>query len=449
MDNPQDLDGAVPAKENHVIAHGKTPQSGQILITLRAGAGKRDQRCATYFPEASNKSMRRGWFVPAGIVSGFAVLAKGPVGLLLPLGVVGFFLVSSRQLRVLFDRRMVWGGLAFGLVALPWYIWVANETKADFLRGFLGTHNLNRFLSPLENHRGPFYYYMAVLAVGFAPWSIFLALMGWYGTGDRARRDNAIGATDNRFPAVYRFLWCWILVYLVFFSLAATKLPNYILPIYAPLAVLTARFLDRWRRREIAPPGWLLGLSLSCLLLIGLATSLGLFVVGGRIDLAQLHGRQLLGLEAWAFLGAMPAFAAVAGWWCLRRKICTEMIAIMAIMSILFLGTLAAYGSIALDAFKAPRYLVEASGARDTRREIRVGCYEYFQPSLVFYCRREGECAGGAGVLAYPVAGVSFCSRVRVAIARTEGARLTSSESPALRPLPALRNCSGHKSMIA
>ena len=65
------------------------------------------------------------------------------------------------------------------------------------------------------------------------------------------------------------------------------------------------------------------------------------------------------------------------------------MIAIMAIMSILFLGTLAAYGSIALDAFKAPRYLVEASGARDTRREIRVGCYEYFQPSLVFYCRRE------------------------------------------------------------
>jgi hypothetical protein len=27
--------------------------------------------------------------------------------------------------------------------------------------------------------------------------------------------------------------------------------------------------------------------------------------------------------------------------------------------------------------------------ADQTEREIRVGCFQYFQPSLVFYCRRE------------------------------------------------------------
>ena len=34
----------------------------------------------------------------------------------------------------------------------------------------------------------------------------------------------------------HRFLLCWVVVYLVFFSAAATKLPNYILPIYPAMA---------------------------------------------------------------------------------------------------------------------------------------------------------------------------------------------------------------------
>ena len=46
-------------------------------------------------------------------------------------------------------------------------------------------------------------------------------------------------------------------------------------------------------------------------------------------------------------------------------------------------------GSLAVDAHKAPRALVQAVQAQQTDRDIRVGCYQYFQPSLVFYCRRE------------------------------------------------------------
>ena len=43
----------------------------------------------------------------------------------------------------------------------------------------------------------------------------------------------------------------------------------------------------------------------------------------------------------------------------------------------------------AVDAHKGPRPLVAQAGACRTAEEVRVGCVGYFQPSLVFYCRRE------------------------------------------------------------
>ncbi|HJT75955.1 MAG TPA: hypothetical protein VJ739_02040, partial [Gemmataceae bacterium] len=50
---------------------------------------------------------------------------------------------------------------------------------------------------------------------------------------------------------------------------------------------------------------------------------------------------------------------------------------------------LAALGSAALERQKAPRALVWAMRAAQREPDIRVGCYDYFQPSLVFYCGRE------------------------------------------------------------
>ncbi|TMQ31914.1 MAG: glycosyltransferase family 39 protein [Planctomycetota bacterium] len=331
----------------------------------------------------------RGWFIPAGVSAGLAVLAKGPVGLLLPGAVIVLFLLTCRRLRLLWDRRLVLGALIFLLVALPWYVWVTNDTKGEFLRGFVGKHNLERFLNPLENHRGPIYYYLGIVLLGFAPWSAFLGLTCWYGAGKRARDDHALAKNDGEpFPA-YRFLWCWIAVYLVFFSVAATKLPNYVLPIYAPLAILTARFLERWRRGMLKPPHWALHASLVALAFIGLGASLGLLAAGGAIDVAGLRDRQLPGLAAWAVIGLLPMLGAGLGWWSLRRRGRGSFVGAVTAVAAVFIGTLAAFGGVALDQHKAPRMLVRWSGARQTDREVRVACYQYFQPSLVFYCGRE------------------------------------------------------------
>jgi 4-amino-4-deoxy-L-arabinose transferase-like glycosyltransferase len=320
----------------------------------------------------------RPWFALAGVSTGLAVLAKGPVGLVLPAAVIGLFLLQARQLRRLWDYRLVLGGLVFALVALPWYVWVGAETKADFLRGFFWTHNVGRYLSPMERHGGPLYYYLVALALGFVPWSAFLGLAVWHSVKEEsaARRAHA-------------FLWCWIAVYLVFFSLAGTKLPNYILPIYPAVALLTARFLDRWRRGVVQPPAWAVHGSLACLALLGVGAAVGFLLAGGAVEVPFLRGRRLAGLENLALLGAVPVLGAAAAWWCLHRQRPGGLVVAVTTTAVLFVGALAAWGSVVLDAHKAPRPLVLASRARQLDREIRIGCYQYFQPSLVFYCRRE------------------------------------------------------------
>jgi 4-amino-4-deoxy-L-arabinose transferase-like glycosyltransferase len=343
----------------------------------------------------------RAWSVAGGMSAGFAVLAKGPVGLVLPFAVIGLFLLWSRKSRLLWNRRLVWAALAFALVALPWYIWVGVETKVAFLQAFILKHNVGRFLQPMEHHGGPLYYYVGVLAVGFAPWSAFLGLAGWYAReeyketrrqGDKETRSESSvvsvsPATD--LPARYRFLWCWFAVYFVFFSLAGTKLPNYILPVYTPLAILTARFLQRWRVGAIQPPAWALQFSVAGFALIGVATSLALLAAGGTIRLPALHGLQLTGIAAWAVLGVVPVLGAAAAWWCLFGRHRVGLLICVTASSVVFIGGLFAWGTVALDAYKAPRALVQAAGVQQTDNDIRVACYKYFQPSLVFYCRRE------------------------------------------------------------
>jgi 4-amino-4-deoxy-L-arabinose transferase-like glycosyltransferase len=326
----------------------------------------------------------RGWLVWPSAAAGLAVLAKGPVGLVLPGAAVVLFLLWERRLRRLWDVRLLGGVLLFILVAAPWYVWVGVETKWEWVIRFWTEHNEKRFMAPMENHSGPFVYYLLVLIVGLAPWSVFLGLTGWHSYCGLRARDGQTSAL--------RFLTCWIVVYLAFFTLAGTKLPNYILPLYPAAALLTARFLDHWRRGLARPPAWTLHGSLACLALMGVGVTAGLLVAGGAVQVSFLRGRSLPGLEAWAGLGVLLILGCAAAVWYARRQCRGRVLSVLTVTAVLFTGVLAAYGGSAVERHKAPRALVEAMPADQTFREVRVAAYEYFQPSLVFYCRRDVPC---------------------------------------------------------
>jgi 4-amino-4-deoxy-L-arabinose transferase-like glycosyltransferase len=333
-------------------------------------------------------------FVLLGACMGLAVLAKGPVGLILPFTVGSLYLLWNRQWHRLRDLRLLWGCLAFVLVAGPWYAWVGVETKAEFLSGFWTKHHWERFWTPLEHHNGPMYYYGFVLVLGLLPWSVFLGPTLWYGAKALWRSKDEASAGAETELAASRLLWCWIAVYLVFFSLAATKLPNYILPVYAPLAILTARYLDWWRTATFCPWRGVMASSLVLLAVLGASIGVALLWVGGALPGPRLHGGPIPALTAWSAVGAVLLVGGlVSGWYLVRHQRKKALVAVT-VSAILFIGALGA-GSSAVEPLKAPRSLAQTLPEDQTLQEIRVGSYEYFQPSLVFYCQREVERLNG------------------------------------------------------
>lgn len=216
------------------------------------------------------------------VCMGLAVLTKGPIGFAFPVTIlcVAFWLeallaestASSNQgwkhklsnqaafltaalspaflVRLALSLRLHWGTLIVLLVAAPWFVAVDLKSEGAFLREFIGVHHLGRFSNAMDNHSGPIYYYVLACLLGTYPWSGFaipVALL-WIRT---------LLHSDRKHDLWRSVLWLsvWFGVYLVVFSMAKTKLPNYVLPAYPVILIAIAYYL---RQAFLADFVWLL-----------------------------------------------------------------------------------------------------------------------------------------------------------------------------------------------
>jgi len=161
------------------------------------------------------------------LFAGVAVLAKGPIGLLLPGLIILVFLVLKGQLwsEVRQTPWLPMLALFFGVI-LPWYAMATQANGPAFLAHFLGFSNLERFTSVIYSHPGPPWFYLPWVVILLLPWSLYLPvaiarLRFWR---LQAWRSNT-AADDLPLLALL-----WLVVMVAFFSAAATKLPGYILP---------------------------------------------------------------------------------------------------------------------------------------------------------------------------------------------------------------------------
>jgi 4-amino-4-deoxy-L-arabinose transferase-like glycosyltransferase len=342
---------------------------------------------ATYFGYwLAIETKKTSWLLLTGITSGLAVLTKGPVGVVLPGLVILLFHIWNRDWKILFTRPYFWASLCFWVTALPWYIMVTIDTRGAWIRGFVGKNNLSRFMEPQENHSGPIVYYLFCLLIFFAPWSIILIGTIWNGFRETRLPVNADTPTQNHRRA--RFLILWVMAYLCFFSLAATKLPNYIFPVYPAVALLTARLLYRWSYREATFPNWFWWWGWGSVFFTGILFTFGLLIISGSIPVPGKFDR-LSGLENWAWIGIIEMVAAGLIFYFMRQDRRNAIIQTLAVSAVLFSGITAGFPVIELDRHKAVKTLVMQSGAFNPDREMRLASFYYFQESLVFYSQRE------------------------------------------------------------
>lgn len=220
---------------------------------------------------------------------GLALLAKGLVGLVLPIGIAGLYLLLTGQLRlVLQPRLLVFGTLLMAAVATLWYGPMLLRHGQEFIDEFIIRHHFQRYTSNKYKHPQPFYFFFLVVLAGSFPWLPFLlaSVRRLFQTGRALMMDPA-----QRLPL---FLWLWVLVPLLFFSFSGSKLPGYILPVFPAVALLIGLELERWRQSTPAKSLNWLGLTTTLLLLLAAAGLLAL--IPAELDLAPARAAALAGV---------------------------------------------------------------------------------------------------------------------------------------------------------
>jgi 4-amino-4-deoxy-L-arabinose transferase-like glycosyltransferase len=189
---------------------------------------------------------RAPWWTPLlmWLAIALAGLTKGPV-------VLGILLTTIIALAVL-DRvgggrwgeairwwprtRPLVGVVILALVCGPW-IYLVERRAPGFLRTSIWHDVITRARSGLDGHTGPPGYYLASIWLTYFPWSLLLPAA-------------AVFAWSRRRSAVHRFCLAAVIGPWLMFELVQTKLVHYLLPVFPPLAFLTADMLIGAARRK-------------------------------------------------------------------------------------------------------------------------------------------------------------------------------------------------------
>lgn len=240
---------------------------------------------------------RRWRILTAGLL-GVAVLAKGPVALILFIPIVAWTFWREKQLRPAFRGHWLAGILVLAMVIATWYIPVYLANGQLFVQKFLIEQNIERFKGGDVAHsiKGAWtvFLFVPVVFIGMLPWSVWI-WKAWPGRPvasqrlvrkgqgmeeselvDDANVDEAAdlapstpSSMSNHWQegAFLRYLAAWAAIVFIFFSISSAKLPHYVLPVFVPLAMLVGIYLARRKpletiRQMAFPIAWMLLISI-------------------------------------------------------------------------------------------------------------------------------------------------------------------------------------------
>ncbi len=336
-------------------------------------------------------SVPNRWYVSFYVLTGLAVLTKGPVGVVLPGLIIFAFLVYVGNFwTVLQEMSILSGGLIFLAIALPWYILVTLKHGSAFINSFFGYHNFQRFTDVVNGHEGAWYFYFPIVLGLFAPWSVYLPqaiarLRFWQASFWRKQpRQAQLGI----------FAFFWFVCIFIFFSISVTKLPSYVLPLIPAAAILVALgWSEALTRNYQFEPDCSLLISIIANVLFLVVIAIGFFVSPNFIgkDPAVPNLDELLAQSGLPWRGGIIwGLTALAIAFCLLRRkgwrwlVCINLIGYIAFISFMLIPT-----SFFIDRTRQlPLREISQTIVRVQQPAEELWMIDFKKPSVVFYARR-------------------------------------------------------------
>lgn len=338
------------------------------------------------------------WVVAAMYAAmGLGVLAKGLIGIVMPMAIIGLFMLIETQpsphprwsegygklftvlanivrpfgprhfFRTFLRMKPLWAMAMVLIIAGPWFALVGFRTEGDFLRLFFIDEHLGRATTTLENHGGGIWYYPLAILIGFFPWSIFLVPM-LLGIDRRLSKGDPLSSA-------FVFLICWAGVQVGIFSFVSTKLPSYVTPCYPALALVCGFCLERLSRDKNRLPIKLEKAIFVALGVTGIAISAGLAVVCVRF----LRG------DYWLIgLGGVWLAVALAGWFALDRRGWRQWTMAFSVAAIAFSIGLFGFGTVSVGKLQQASQIFEPLRGR----QVPIATFRCLESSWIYYSQQ-------------------------------------------------------------
>ncbi|MBG0774987.1 MAG: glycosyltransferase family 39 protein [Desulfovibrionaceae bacterium] len=193
-----------------------------------------------------------GTIVAGFLLAALATLTKGPLGFAFPVVASVAYLCWIGRPQRLF-RRDVLLGLLLAVAVLGAWVAAAYFTEPEsFLRNIFHDQIYKRAVDTWH-HGHPFYHYFLTLPLAWLPWTLLLFLLPWRRLGKGSLWRGAWSARRDEPGLTY--VWIALVTGFAMLSAVSIKIVIYLLPLFAPLAVLTARTLLADRRARPDAPG--------------------------------------------------------------------------------------------------------------------------------------------------------------------------------------------------
>lgn len=349
------------------IAYARVANPDMLLTAAMTAA-----LLAGFFTTKTSGTTRLICTVLAFIFMALGMLAKGLVGIVLVIAILGIYLGLTRQLRSLRWRDCLLGFVVFIVVAGTWYIPVTIRHGWTFIEEFFVRHHFQRFTTNEFGHPQPVYFFFVVAIAGIAPWTFFLI--------PAIARIRSLKPRVNQRDSLLALAWVWVAVPLVFFSLSESKLPGYIVPIAPALALIVGAEVERmWkgdRARTLTIARWA-----TALVLVGMCAG---FMVYLQLEAISLSGWRML-LEPFPLAVSLVSIVALA-----LKKRRAFMTGVAGVVLTLILASVVLLFPVLRDEVTLKNLSLEAASALRPGEKIAFYLKKEFAP--VFYAEGRVLC---------------------------------------------------------